>query len=43
MKKIISKIICFIFGHIINEGEYIDNHGNDDALSFCERCGQYDV
>ena len=39
----LAKMICKIKGHVVNEGVYIDSHGNEDALSFCERCKQYDV
>lgn len=34
---------CAISGHDVDPGEYIDSHGNDDALSFCKRCGALDV
>ena len=43
MKKLLIAVICKVFGHVVNEGEYIDSHGNWDGLSFCERCGEYDV
>jgi len=35
--------ICEDEGHDVDEGEFIDSHGNDDALSFCRRCGEMDV
>lgn len=43
MKKLFEKIICLVFGHKVNEGLFIDSHGELDGLSFCERCGEYDV
>jgi hypothetical protein len=43
MPTFINKLICKVRGHVVNDGEYIDSHGNDDALSFCERCGELDV
>jgi hypothetical protein len=43
MKGIVKRIVCWIIGHEINEGHYIDSHGNDDSLSFCERCGKLDI
>ena len=43
MRRIILRIICLVIGHRRNEGDYTDSHGNDDALSYCERCGEYDV
>jgi len=43
MKKLINKIICAVLGHVVNEGIYVDNHGNEDGLSYCERCGKYEV
>ena len=41
--KAIKKIICKLVGHKVNDGEYLDSHGELDALSFCERCGKYDI
>ncbi len=38
-----KRLACKAIGHKVNEGRYIDSHGNDDALSFCERCGELDV
>jgi len=47
MKKNITqlwnKTVCAAFGHIVNPGDYTDRHGNHDSLTFCERCGEYDV
>lgn len=37
------RFACAWYGHIVNEGLYTDSHGNEDSLSFCERCGEYDV
>jgi hypothetical protein len=39
----LAKMICKIKGHARNDGTFIDSHGNEDALSYCERCGEYDV
>lgn len=39
----LNRLLCKFRGHVRNPGHYIDSHGNDDSLSFCERCGEYDV
>ena len=43
IRRILTVLVCKVFGHVVNEGLYIDSHGNDDGLSYCERCGDYDV
>jgi hypothetical protein len=40
---VVNKLLCKVLGHKVNEGVYIDSHDNYDSLSYCERCGEYDV
>jgi hypothetical protein len=39
----LNELLCKFRGHVVNEGIYTDSHGNEDSLSYCERCGEYDV
>lgn len=41
--KWLKRLLCLILNHKVNPGDYIDHHGEDDNLTFCERCGKYDV
>ena len=40
---IIGKVLCFLGKHDVNPGDFIDSHGNWDALSYCNRCRELDV
>lgn len=39
----LRRMICLLAGHKVNEGMLVDGHGGWDAMSYCERCGEYDV
>ncbi len=43
MRFLLKWTICLVFEHRVNPGHYIDSHGEHDSLSYCERCGEYDV
>ena len=41
--RVLQLVRCFIFGHVVNEGVFIDRHDNWDGLSYCECCNKLDV
>jgi hypothetical protein len=43
IRRIYLVLLCRMLGHVVNEGIFQDSHGNYDGLSYCERCGDYDV
>jgi hypothetical protein len=44
IRRMYLVVVCRMFGHVVNENCHWDELGTGmDGVSFCERCGDYDV